>query len=63
MGVLDQAIDAALTFKPLEPEAVTALLERTRDAASEGRLREVQDEPRSSTGRSTTPKWLTTAEV
>ena len=37
IGVLEQAIHAALTFEPLKPEAVTALLDRTREIAADGK--------------------------
>lgn len=36
VGVLEQAIQAALTFQPLSPQDVNALLDRTRDLAQEG---------------------------
>lgn len=36
MKVLDQAVDAALHFKPLSRERIEELLDRTRDAAREG---------------------------
>jgi hypothetical protein len=62
MGVLDQAIKAALEFKPLPPEAVTALLDRTRDAARKGDFEKFKTSHQFD-GTITTPKWLTTAEV
>jgi aryl-alcohol dehydrogenase-like predicted oxidoreductase len=62
MGVLHQAIDAALTFKPLAPEAVTALLDRTRDAAKQGEFEKFKTSHQFD-GTITNPKWLTTAEV
>lgn len=37
MGVLDQAIHAALTFQPLSEGAVAALLDRTAEAARTGK--------------------------
>jgi aryl-alcohol dehydrogenase-like predicted oxidoreductase len=36
MEILDQAFEAARTFRPLEPAAVQALLDRTAGAASKG---------------------------
>ncbi|MEO5726006.1 MAG: hypothetical protein ABI134_12830 [Byssovorax sp.] len=62
MGVLDQAIEAALKFKPLPPEAVTALLDRTRDAARKGDFEKFKTSHQFD-GTITNPKWLTTAEV
>ena len=62
MGVLDQAIKAALEFKPLPPEAVTALLDRTRDAARKGDFEKFKTSQQFD-GTVTNPKWLTTAEV
>ena len=62
MGVLDQAIEAALKFKPLPPEAVTALLDRTRDAARKGDFEKFKTSQQFD-GTITNPKWLTTAEV
>ncbi len=38
MELLDQALEAARTFKPLSPEAVSALLARTAEAAASGRF-------------------------
>ncbi len=38
MEILEQAITAATTFRPLTGEAVAALLERTADAARQGRF-------------------------
>jgi aryl-alcohol dehydrogenase-like predicted oxidoreductase len=36
MEILEQALDAARTFRPMSKEKVQALLERTREAASQG---------------------------
>jgi aryl-alcohol dehydrogenase-like predicted oxidoreductase len=38
MEILDQALEAARTFKPLSREAVSALLARTAEAAASGRF-------------------------
>lgn len=62
MGVLDQAIEAATTFKPLEPAAVTALLDRTRELAKKGDFEKFKTSKQFD-GTVTNPKWLTTAEV
>ena len=37
MEILEQALEAARTFKPMTPEQVTALLARTADAAADGK--------------------------
>jgi len=57
MELLDQAVEAARTFKPLSQEAVSALLARTADAAAAGKF-----EPfKTTTGYDGTahhPQWL-----
>ena len=57
MELLDQAVEAARTFKPLTPEAVSALLTRTAAAAAGGRY-----EPFKTTagfdGTAHNPQWL-----
>ena len=62
MGVLDQAIDAALRFQPLPPEAVTALLDRTRGAARDGEYEKFKTSQMFD-GTSKHPYWLTRAEL
>jgi predicted aldo/keto reductase-like oxidoreductase len=62
MGVLDQAIDAALRFEPLSPEAVAALLDRTRDAAKDGAYEKFKTS-RKFDGTEQHPKWLKSAEI
>jgi predicted aldo/keto reductase-like oxidoreductase len=56
-AILDQALEAARTFKPLSKEAVSALLARTAEAAAAG-----QYEPFKTTtgfdGTSHNPQWL-----
>lgn len=37
VGVLEQAVQAALTFQPLSPAEVSGLLARTKDVASDGK--------------------------
>ena len=37
LEILDQAVEAARTFKPMSEEQITALLARTADAAAEGK--------------------------
>jgi predicted aldo/keto reductase-like oxidoreductase len=62
MGVLDQAIDAAIHFQPLAPEAVAALLARTRDAAQQGAYEKFKTSQKfDSTAKH--PEWLTQAEI
>ncbi len=57
MEILDQALEAARTFKPMSREEVTALLARTADAAAAG-----QYEPFKTTtsydGTAHHPQWL-----
>ena len=57
MELLDQAVEAARTFKPMSQEAVSALLARTADAAAAGKF-----EPfKTTTGYDGTahhPQWL-----
>jgi aryl-alcohol dehydrogenase-like predicted oxidoreductase len=57
MPILDQALAAARTFKPLTNAQVNALLDRTKEAASQGKF-----EPFKTTqhfdGTAANPKWL-----
>jgi aryl-alcohol dehydrogenase-like predicted oxidoreductase len=57
MAILDQAIEAARTFKPMSQEAVSALLARTAEAAAGGHY-----EPFKTTtnfdGTAHNPQWL-----
>ncbi|WP_245632644.1 aldo/keto reductase [Edaphobacter aggregans] len=55
--ILQQALTAARTFKPLSDTQVTALLARTRDAASEGRFELFKTSNRYD-GTAANPKWL-----
>ncbi|RZU43419.1 aldo/keto reductase [Edaphobacter modestus] len=55
--ILDQALTAAKTFKPLSETQVTALLDRTKDAASEGRFELFKTSSRFD-GTAANPKWL-----
>jgi aryl-alcohol dehydrogenase-like predicted oxidoreductase len=56
-AILEQALTAARTFKPLSETQISALLARTREAASDGRF-----EPFKTTahfdGTAANPKWL-----
>jgi aryl-alcohol dehydrogenase-like predicted oxidoreductase len=62
MGVLDQAIDAAIHFQPLSPAAIAALLDRTREAAHEGAYEKFKTSQKFD-GTTQNPKWLTRAEI
>ena len=57
MAILDQAIEAARTFKPMSPAEVSALLAKTTDAARSG-----QFEPFKTTtdfdGTAQNPQWM-----
>jgi aryl-alcohol dehydrogenase-like predicted oxidoreductase len=55
--ILDQALTAAKTFKPLSETQVSALLARTKDAASEGRF-ELFKTSSHFDGTAANPKWL-----
>jgi aryl-alcohol dehydrogenase-like predicted oxidoreductase len=56
-AVLDQALTAAKTFKPLTEQQVTALLARTREAAAAGRYELFKTSPHFD-GTIANPKWL-----
>lgn len=62
MGVLDQAIQAALTFAPMDAAATTALLDKTRDAAKEGRFERFKTSAMFD-GTTRNPHWLETAKL
>jgi uncharacterized protein len=57
MPVLEQALTAVKTFKPMTQEQVTALLDRTRDAATDGRF-ELYKTTAHFDGTEANPKWL-----
>src|ERR1035437_387862 len=56
-AVLDQALEAARTFKPLSAAEVASLLERTKPAAQEGRF-ELYKTSSTFDGTAHNPKWL-----
>ncbi len=62
VGVLEQAIGAALAFKPLGEAQVAALLEKTREAAKAGEFEKFKTSDRFD-GTARNPKWLEGAEV
>jgi aryl-alcohol dehydrogenase-like predicted oxidoreductase len=53
MPVMEQALTAVKTFKPMTQEQVTALLDRTRDAAADGRFELFKQRPTSMVRRQT----------
>jgi aryl-alcohol dehydrogenase-like predicted oxidoreductase len=55
--ILDQAMNAVKTFKPMSEEQVAALLARTRDAAADGRFEPFKTSPHFD-GTAANPKWL-----
>jgi len=57
MPVLDQALTAVKTFKPMTQEQVAALLDRTRGAAADGRF-ELFKTTAHFDGTAANPKWL-----
>jgi aryl-alcohol dehydrogenase-like predicted oxidoreductase len=62
MGVLDQAIDTAIHFKPLSAEAVKSLLDRTASAAQAGKYERFKtSEYFDSTAQH--PRWLEDARI
>ncbi len=57
MPVLEQALTAVKTFRPMTQEQIAALLERTRDAAADGRF-ELFKTTAHFDGTAANPKWL-----
>ena len=57
LGVLEQAIEAARTFKPLTKEEIAALLSRTREAATNGQY-ELYKISQHFDGTAKNPQWL-----
>jgi predicted aldo/keto reductase-like oxidoreductase len=57
MALLDQALDAARTFKPMSPEAVAALLARTATAAADGQYERFKTTA-TFDGTAYHPEWL-----
>jgi hypothetical protein len=57
MPILDQALEAARTFKPMSEQEMAALLAKTREAASNGKYEPFKTDTRfDSTAHS--PQWL-----
>jgi aryl-alcohol dehydrogenase-like predicted oxidoreductase len=57
MEILDQAIEAARTFKPMSKDEVASLLARTKDAASDGKF-ELFKTSNNFDGTAHNPQWL-----
>jgi len=57
MEILDQGIKAALTFKPMTSEQVSALLARTAKAAADGQYELFKTSTRFD-GTTHNPQWL-----
>ncbi len=57
MPILDQALEAARTFKPLTEAQLANILDRTREAASEGKF-ELFKTTQHYDGTAANPKWL-----
>lgn len=57
MKILDQAFEAARTFKPFSPSDLTALLQKTRDAAQDGKYEKFKVSPIFD-GTIRNPQWL-----
>ena len=57
MEVLDQALEAARTFKPMSKEAVSALLARTAEAAATGKYEPFKTSDHFD-GTAHNPQWL-----
>jgi len=62
MGILDQALAAALSFKPLEPSQVNALLDRTKEFAKDGRFERFKTSAQFD-GTQKNPHWLEKASI
>ena len=57
MAILDQAIEAARTFKPMSPAEVSALLAKTKDAALTGQFEPFKTTPQFD-GTAQNPQWM-----
>ena len=57
MEILDQALTAAKTFKPMSQPEMASLLARTKDAASDGKYELFKTTPHFD-GTAANPKWL-----
>ena len=57
LPILDQAVQAAKTFRPMSETQIASLLERTREAAAEGKFELFKTSNRYD-GTAANPKWL-----
>jgi hypothetical protein len=57
MQILDQAMTAAKTFKPMSQTQMASLLDKTREAASTGKYELFKTTPHFD-GTAANPKWL-----
>jgi predicted aldo/keto reductase-like oxidoreductase len=62
MPILDQAIDAALSYEPIPVRERTALLERTRELAKGGRLERFKTSA-DHDGTTAHPEWMESASI
>jgi aryl-alcohol dehydrogenase-like predicted oxidoreductase len=62
MGILEQALAVALSFKPMAPEEQQALLARTAAPAAEGRFERFKTST-DFDGTTHNPRWLDTAQI
>jgi len=57
MSILDQAIEAVRTFKPMSSTEVSALPARTKDVAMSGQLEPFKTTPQFD-GTAQNPQWM-----
>jgi len=62
MAVLDQAVQAALTYQPPSPAQVAALLEKTRGLAQNGKFERFKTSA-DHDGTEKHPEWLEGASI
>lgn len=62
MGILEQAVSAALSFTPLKEPEITALLDRTKGAAKDGRFERFKTSTQFD-GTTKHPEWLEKASI
>ena len=58
MAILDQAIEAVRTFKPMSSMQVSALLAKTKDVAMSGQFEPFKTTPQFD-GTAQNPQWMT----
>jgi hypothetical protein len=62
LGVLHQALYAAMTFKPMSKDEVSALLAKTAAAGKDGHFEQFKTTARFD-GTTQNPKWLESATI